>query len=306
MAFTRDGENAITKYSDYIPKEIAPLIEVKTVEKSLAELLNDQQKLAQSAEAQGIGTLSWVNLGDNRVEVNVKTSDKSAFDLAVNEGKIVQPDKLKINLVRSLIQPMTDVYGGLKFKTWLLGGLHATSGFSVIEDGTTEGVITAGHADNGLWYGMSSLTYGNGRFEGSQDVQWHTHSGLTFTNEVQEDDEENTREITAVKTRDQQTTYAFYGKYGQATGYTAGQLESKVVRPEGEEAPLNPNATWMLVTNYFDTDDLIGPGDSGGPWFVNNYALGISSFSCEYEEEEAAIYMAISYIDYFDLEVMTE
>lgn len=54
VAFTLNGENTITKYSDYIPEEIAPYIEVRTVEKSLVELLNDQEKLAQSVEAQGI------------------------------------------------------------------------------------------------------------------------------------------------------------------------------------------------------------------------------------------------------------
>jgi len=127
---------------------------------------------------------------------------------------------------------------------------------------------------------------------------------LTFTNEVQEDDEGNTRDITAVKTRDQQTVYAFYGKYGQNTGYTCDQLVSKNLLPVGSVP--NPNATRMLVSNYFDMDDLSGPGDSGCPWFVNNYALGIHHGGCIIEEVQHAIYMAINYIDYFDLEVMTE
>ncbi len=136
VAFTLNGENTITKYSDYIPEEIAPYIEVRTVEKSLVELLNDQEKLAQSVEAQGIKADSWLNIGDNRVEINIRTSDKNAYDIAVNEGKIVQPDKLNINLVESLTQPVADLYGGLKLKAWLFGGLHATSGFSVIEVAT--------------------------------------------------------------------------------------------------------------------------------------------------------------------------
>lgn len=160
VAFTRNGENTIAKYSAYIPEEIAPYIEVRTVEKSLVELLNDQEKLAQSMEARGIKADSWLNVGDNRVELNIRTSDKNTYDLAVNEWKIVQPDRLNINLVESLMQPTADIYGGLELKTWLFGGLHATSGFSVIEDGTgEEGIITAAHADNGLWYGWSSLTF---------------------------------------------------------------------------------------------------------------------------------------------------
>jgi hypothetical protein len=130
---------------------------------------------------------------------------------------------------------------------------------------------------------------------------------LTFTNEVQDDDEGGTRNIYGVKTRAQQTVYAFYGKYGQHTGYTCGQLVSKSFQPTGEEAPPNANATWMLVSNYFDLDDLSGYGDSGCPWFVNCWALGIHHGGTPPEEEEQyAVYMAIDYIGDLDLEVMTE
>jgi len=306
VAFTRNGENTITKYSDYIPEEIAPYIKVITVEKSLVELLNDQEELARSAKAQGIKTESWINLEDNRVEVNVRTSDKNTYDLAVNEGKIVQPDKLNINLVESLTQPVADIYGGLLLKTWLFGGLHATSGFSVIEDGTgEEGIITAAHADNGLWYGASSLTYEDESLGGSCDVQWHTHSGYTYHNKIEVSDGGQTVPVTGVKTRDQQTVYAYYGKYGQKTGPTVGRLESKTLLPDEDSIP-NPNATWMLVSNYFNYNDFIDHGDSGGPWYSSPYALGISMGMFEEGEMQYAVYMAINYIDALGLEVMTE
>ncbi len=305
VAFTRNGENTITKYSDYIPEEIAPYIEVRTVEKSLVELLNDQEKLAQSAEAQGIKVESWLNIGDNRVEINIRTSDKNAYDIAVSEGKIVQPDKLNINLVESLTQPETDIYGGLNLKLWLLGGLYVTSGFSVIETATgEEGIITAGHAEDGLWYGSNSLTFEDESYGGSCDVQWHTHSSLNFENIIQIYDNGQTLPITGVRTRDQQTLYSFVSKYGQASGDTVGRLESKTFVPTGFVP--NPNATWMLVSNYFDLDDLSAPGDSGGPWYFYPYALGIHHGSYTVDDMQYAVYMAINYIDALGLEVMTE
>lgn len=240
------------------------------------------------------------------MEINIRTSDKNAYDIAVNEGKIVQPDKLNINLVESLTQPVADLYGGLKLKTWLFGGLHATSGFSVIEVATgKEGIITAAHADNALWYGASSLTYEDESYGGSCDVQWHTHSGYTFHNEIEVSGDGQTAPVTGVKTRDQQTVYAYYGKYGQATGATIGRLESKTFQPDEGSVP-NPNATWMLVSNYFNYDKLIDRGDSGGPWYSYPYALGISKGMFEEEGMQYAVYMAINYIDALGLEVMTE
>lgn len=107
-----------------------------------------------------------------------------------------------------------------------------------------------------------------------------------------------------MKTRAQQAVYSVYLKYGQNTGYTYGRLESKTCLPLGTVP--NPNATWMLVSNYFDLDDLIGSGDSGGPWFTFNYALGISHGEGEIGGVEQAVYMAIDYIDDLELEVMTE
>lgn len=307
VAFTQNGEKTITKYSDYIPEEIAPYIETKAVEKSLAELLDEQKRLVQAAKAQDIITDSWVDLGNNRIVISIKTSDKNAYDQAVNATKILQPKRLKINLVEELIHPTTDIYGGLTLDDFFWGWPLVTSGFSVIEDGTgTEGIITAGHANDGLWYSGNNLPFEEERYEGSHDVQWHTSSSLDFTNEVQEDEDENTRSIYWTKSRDQQTTYSFYGKYGRSTGYTAGQLETKFCLPEGEHAPPNAEAIWMLITNYFDMDDLIDYGDSGGPWFTQAYALGITHGMGEYEGDECAVYMAINYIEELDLTVMTQ
>jgi tetratricopeptide (TPR) repeat protein len=63
-------------------------------------------------------------------------------------------------------------------------------------------------------------------------------------------------------------------------------------------------ATAYLLTGRFE---LSAAGDSGCPWFVNSYALGIHHGGTVPEEEEQfAVYMAIDYIGDLGLEVMTE
>lgn len=64
----------------------------------------------------------------------------------------------------------------------------------------------------------------------------------------------------------------------------------------------NLNATFIRV--HSDTSDLYEGGDSGGPWFVRNYAYGM--MTADFEDSYDAIYMALDYIDALGLTVMTD
>jgi hypothetical protein len=100
------------------------------------------------------------------------------------------------------------------------------------------------------------------------------------------------RTITSKKSRSQQANGMFVCKYGYNTGYTCGTIVNTSFRPNYVPSA---EATFIQVT---DDQDLSGGGDSGGPWYASNTALGIHSgetcflFSCN-----DAVYVATNYIE---------
>lgn len=299
VAFTRDGAKTIAKYSNYIPAEVAPYIEVRIVDKSLAELQIDQEKLFSSLNQQGIKIESRVDIRNNCVSIDIVNKDK--YDLAVKDGKVAIPDKLKINLVDSLSILQTDIYGGLTLDYYSYSSPYLTSGFSVHNSSTgADGIITAGHADNvTLYYSGQGLSYQSESLGGSYDVQWHTASGVSFPNKIQWWSDGSTFNITSVKSRSQQNVGDIISKYGMTTHYTAGEISSKIALLA---SPYN-SATWMEVENVFGYQKLSDAGDSGGPWFSGNTALGIHHGG--YADGSKAFYMALDYLDLLGVSVKT-
>jgi hypothetical protein len=107
--------------------------------------------------------------------------------------------------------------------------------------------------------------------------------------------------ITATKSRDQQLVGDLVYKYGKTTGRTVGYISSKVYQPQGGT---NPQATFIRVDNTAGSSDLSEPGDSGGPWFIANTALG-SHCGSPYGDSNDAYYMAINYVSGIGVSVMT-
>lgn len=102
VAFTRDGEETITKYSEYIPEKVAPYIEIRTVGKSLNELLDDQHNLLESLRSLGIKADARVYVMDNCVSIDITKSDEAKFNEAVQSGDLVLPERLEVNIVEGL------------------------------------------------------------------------------------------------------------------------------------------------------------------------------------------------------------
>jgi hypothetical protein len=301
VAFTVEGVKTLDKYSEYIPEDVTQYIEVRTVEKSLVELLNDQQKILTSMKENGIEIQSRVDVKNNCVSIDLQKIDKGKYDQANQNGRLSIPDKLRINLVDGLAVDITDLYGGLDLD-YSDSSPSCTSGFSV-EHNTTgvKGVLTAAHCYNYLYYDGTALTFAGSVEGGSYDVQWHTKSGWNIENKFQWwDDEDYTFDVTSIKTRSQQTIGSIVSKYGRTTHYTAGELTSKTTTLP---SPYN-SATWMEVDNIYNYAKLLDEGDSGGPWFNGNIALGISK--ARSEDYDTAYYMALDYLDMLDVSVLTD
>jgi hypothetical protein len=229
-------------------------------------------------------------------------ADKDRYDELVGNGKIAAPSRLIVNVVDGLARLATSVYGGEELDRYSSGTPFATTGFSVHSSGAgKDGVLTAGHVGvMTVYHSGQALAYQSGCFGWSYDVQWHWASGVSFPNKFQWWDDGSTFDVTATRSRDQQNVGDIVSKYGITTHYTCGELISKTAY---NNVPYS-SATWMLVENIYGYDRLADAGDSGGPWFNGNTALGITSAVSQ--DYQYAYYMAINYIDILGLTVKTQ
>jgi hypothetical protein len=263
IAFTRDGEKTISGYTKYITTEVAPYIEIRTVNKSFVELKDDESKLLSSLEEQGIKVDSHEDIINNRISIDVTKTDEDKFNIARQNKQIAIPDGLKVNFVDSLMVLCTNIYGGLQLNYYSWGNPCSTSGFSVINSSGTKGITTAGHATYGsLYYGSTSLPFQGTVMGYGYDCQWRTCPGLTVTNKIQWWSDGSTFDITSKKTRSEQHVGDIISKYGITTHYTAGQISNL--------------GMWIDVSNIFGYPRIADLGDSGGPVFSGNCALGTS------------------------------
>jgi hypothetical protein len=300
VAFTNNGDKTISEYSKYISEEVASYIEIRTVSKSLVELLNDQDKLLLSLSEQGLKADSRVDIINNCVSIDIAKVDENLFNIAKQNDKLAIPDGLKIKFVDGLSMLATNIYGGLTLNYYSWGAPFCTSGFSVINSAGTKTIATAGHAGSGsMYFGSTSLPFLLGVTGGSYDCELRGCPGLTVTNKIQWWSDGSTFDITSKKTRSEQHVGDVVSKYGYNTYYTAGQITSTSAM---QPAPYN-DATWIEVYNIFGYSQIAGPGDSGGPWFSGNTALGIThSVSADWQ---TAWYMSQDYLSIMGVSVMT-
>lgn len=101
VLFTRDGEQTIQRYlrKDYMTKEVADIVEVKTARISLAELVRVQAELISSLEDLDIHSESEVNVFENNIHIFINEAGKKAIDLAVENGVLEVPDYVVVKAI---------------------------------------------------------------------------------------------------------------------------------------------------------------------------------------------------------------
>ena len=104
VAFTRDGETTIKKYRQAIGSDIAPFIEVREVDYSLAQLERDQETMISNLRAAKIPCDSYVYVVENNVIVHVLDKDRARFDRSLANGLFALPDSVEVAFVEGLIQ----------------------------------------------------------------------------------------------------------------------------------------------------------------------------------------------------------
>ncbi|XSG73496.1 S1 family peptidase [Herpetosiphon llansteffanensis] len=290
VQFTSAGSQTLTPY--LTNPELAAVVEVRTAAQTVVALEQDQVTTQAAINSLNVPHDSDIRIQTGRVEVYVV--DPTTIETAQQQGRIVLPANVDIVTVSRLSQPQADVYGGLTVTT-------CTSGFAVKHTDNTKGIATAGHCDNAQTLGAINLTYKNGIYSYSHDVQWHTAVGNTIKNQIRYKLDGTRRNITATKSRVSQSVGTVVCKYGQTTAYTCGTISSKNYAPS---YVANANATFIRVNNDAGYTNLTAGGDSGGPWFVNGTAYGIQSGDVGADPNDS-IYMAVNYLSGMNVSVMT-
>lgn len=90
----------------------------------------------------------------------------------------------------------------------------------------------------------------------------------------------------------------FVCKWGRITRYDCGNIVSRTGIGQG---PGTSSLDYTFIIVDDGSNDLAEGGDSGGPWYEGNYAVGIMHG----ENGTNAFYMAIDYVEAKGLTVRT-
>lgn len=264
------------------------LIEVRSAPRSLAELEADQDASRHLAKQLDTQVDSDINVFANRVELYAVDSPGLTSRLA--STRLSLPGSTSIVSVPRLAESdQTQLRGGER----LTG---CTGGFTVRRSNGDVGISTAAHCGNTHSALGSNLPFRGEDQTGNQDVQWHSacnildvsnqfNSGIGF------------RACTGTRHRNSQAIGSFVCKWGRNTGRTCGTIQSKSYAPSYVN---NASSTFVRVNGT----NLRGPGDSGGPWFVESLAYGTHSGSPGSDPNDA-LYMPINYISSLGVSVLT-
>ena len=151
--------------------------------------------------------------------------------------------------------------------------------------------MTASHCNDALLDEGQSVLVMEGHMDPQNlDMQWHRSTGRqiwsyfawNLTNGIQQN-----RQVAG-------TGFPVIGgsicKYGQTTGHGCSTTLSG---PGTVSYPNHPGPTYKI---YSTTAYITSGGDSGGPWFVGNTAIGIHSGHAVFRGQSRSLYTAISAI----------
>lgn len=253
---------------------------VRTVRWSLAQLVSAADAGRRAVERAGVRAQSGVDVVSNSAEVRVADPaavSRTGVRLAAPAG-----------LVRGLGREAADVYGGLTMSA------GCTTGFSVRNSAMTRGVLTAGHCSDAVQQVNGAVVdFVFGENTGAYDQQWHTSAGNTIQPTFF--DGSYARTVVGMKARSSQTVNEYVCKYGRITGYNCGYISDKNYNWGGN----NNSATWIRVRPTGAA--LIKEGDSGGPWFRDHIAYGITK---GYVGSDG-VYQAIDFISHINVVLLT-
>lgn len=272
-AFTEAPEQTLAGYVSGSP--LASLAEARLVSTSLKTL--EAEALTLGA-VEGDGAVPFnvrLNVQENGIDLLVVSS--ADLDRFVERFQAPLPSNYRIVPVPSLAEDTADIYGGLPTT-------ECTTGFSVTDNESGEtGIVTAAHCGAESYSG-TNLPIRDSELGGSHDEEWLATPGYTDKNWILVGDSD-IRVITARNYRITQSIGSYPCKQGKVTGWTCGELISKVFDPGA-----GYNATFMYLDGTYN---LSSTGDSGGPVVNGNTAWGIAKGQVGWD----MYYTALDYVE---------
>lgn len=301
VLFTESGQETIQQYGKYVANGIlSGMVEVRRAEATLATLRSNRTQAIENIAALGVPVESTINVPENRAEIYVV--ERARLNSAMSANGVVLPSHTEIISVDGFSAKASNIYGGLD--------VSCTTGFSVEDEDGEKGVTTAGHCNDNLSYKGTSLTMEDEHYNGRVDLQYHTSS---FTEKPWVNDGgSNPRTIRG--TRGSHSVGQYVCKHGRESGNSCGYVKHVDYQPTitsgCEPSPCDWDDDWVYVRSLGNAD-MCTQGDSGGPVYAANTAVGSVSF-CHARSgsnhgennNDDMIYMRVNYFDDMDLAVL--
>lgn len=259
-------------------KKLRKYIKLKKVDSSLNELRQLQNEASQMASSIGFPVDSDINIKTG--EVYIGTTDIDGFNGALASEGLNLPIGVNLVEIESLSGTEANIHGGLRLDRSVPGFTSTcTSGFSVIHNVTgVRGISTAAHCEriNGVQvvmkFGGVVLPKVAEDYTGSADLAWHSvPSSLTALNGFRVCDPGNVNcRWVVINSTSEMNVGDHICKFGLTTARTCGYVDSITSRAA---RVTNSNATFVKVS--FRGNKISDGGDSGGPWYDVNSAVGI-------------------------------
>jgi hypothetical protein len=261
VALTSAGEAEVRSRA---PEALGSVLDVRTVKYSLRDLRAAMAFLPMPDVPHAMG----IEVRTNQIEIVALVGELDSVRAGLS-GR-VSDDLVKFTPTAKLPTPI-DIYGGLLHET-TCGGLEGTTGWSVKKNGSsTTGILTAAHLANCGTVSGYTLTFRDESEGGIADAQWFT-SNTIESPKFRWSNPGGTRLVLAKRAYSAIVVGELICKWGRTSGYSCGEVEEKDFDVDGIFGPKSP--VWIEIRNC-GGDELAEPGDSGGPAFLNNTAVGI-------------------------------
>ncbi|MEM9597097.1 MAG: PKD domain-containing protein [Acidobacteriota bacterium] len=270
---------------------LAPFIEVQTAQWTLAELEDARVAAHHMVRELGFEVDSDIDIKTNRVEIY--TVEPQGVGRSLGGSGLQLPMAVEVVGVDALASTEQLVLEGGQALT------TCTGGFTVRRNSTGEvGISTAAHCGNTQRAFGTVLPFRAEDQQGNQDVQWHSSCGI-FDVSNRFNSGIGMRAVVGTRSRTQQAVGSLVCKWGMTSGRTCGTIQSRNYAPS---YVTSASSTFIRVDG--GATNLSDPGDSGGPWFVEDRAYGIHSGQPGGDANDA-LYMPINYISSLGVSVLT-
>lgn len=253
VQFTQESHVSLEKYaiSDSLKNDLV----IARVEVSFQELERRRESAAKLLASIGLQANSGIDVRQNQVLLYV--TDLSNAESMIAAKAVTLPGHVELVEVAAPPKEVTNIGGGLALNA-------CTSGFSVVGYSPdvgryVRGITTAGHCSDSQAFAGVNLPFVSGTPSGVRDIQWH-RAEQAFNVTPTFWDGFSTRYVRGMRLRAAQFVGDVVCRYGVTTGYGCG----------------------TIVINNYDGLNIqvqggsLDHGDSGGPWFIGNTALGTS------------------------------